>query len=282
MGGGTVSADLHALAAKQLASAQAIAASSPKIRQNALDAAAFSKACADVVQPLPAKWTTKGMYVTPLAGQTYQQAWDTVKASGVQATSMMCGLSAADVTYVGAKTWVLIANGYTQTQVQQWLPPVVNTGLVTVAVVFDEPQSAADLATATQRTAYCHTLGIQTAVTGYSPAMLTAAKDCADILVMDAYPSRTGWDLSVQKQCVAAIEAAGKPYTIVLDCFDGTNYPLPTPAQLQSEITWARSTNAFGVQVYKWGPPDAGGTHTVTYPTTDPAVAGLLDVLRTL
>jgi hypothetical protein len=230
-------------------------------------------------KPPTSGWQWKSIYVFSDANTSgYSAEWDEIKAAGLSVTSGMAPLDPSVIQHIGAHTWALIPNGSSQADFQQWGVPACQTGLVDVMVIWDEPGSdAASITQLQARGQMVKTLcpGVRTAITGYDPGTLSAlvTAHVADIYAVDNYPSRTGWDLSGPKACVAAVEQAGGEYTIVLDAFDAPSYPMPTAAQLQSEIDWARTTKALGVAVYAWG--NAGGTPIA-------ADADILNVLKAL
>ncbi len=263
--------DLHALAATELVDAQKISSASPAIRKAALAAAAFDQAVADVLQPVspPAPTPTPvptsvpvNIYVNPSgsSGLSYAMEWDKIVAAGLHCTAgIMAPLDAATVTHVGAHgQWCLIYNGCSQSDFVKYGVPCWNTGLVKGFVVWDEPGGDAASIAAVKTVASwvkANCPGALTATTGYAAQTLAslAAAKVTDLYLVDAYPSRTGWDLAVERACVAALEQASARYGIVLDAFTAPNYPIPTGPQLQSEIDWAKSTKAELLSIYAWG-----------------------------
>jgi hypothetical protein len=76
-----------------------------------------------------------------------------------------------------------------------------------------------------------------------------------DLVALDLYVSRHGWNWPLLTRLAAASDAAGIAYTGIAGVFsDGTvNYPMPTVEQTRQNIGTWKATNSEGFGVYAWG-----------------------------
>lgn len=163
-----------------------------------------------------------------------------VKATGGQAwVQIEPSLSDADAVAAAKTAWAV-------------------TGSVWGFYIYDEPGSS-DVAFLKARSALLKAAcpGCITITSQYDPGTLAELAGSVDVLAIDYYPCRYSnpIDMATVQKCVAACESKNSRYVIVVQAFtDGTtDYRLPTPAELQTQITYAKTTKSEGFYVYAWG-----------------------------
>lgn len=155
----------------------------------------------------------------------------------------------------------------------------VASGRIKGFYIADEPtNSAQNIATIKARSNLLKNAypGIETIVAYFDAASLPSWKGAADAFALDIYPSRFGFNNNLITQLAASADGAGIKYYGVPGAFtDGTsNYPLPTPTQLQDILNAWSATNQAGYAVYAWGPTGA------STPNQLQNQSGLLSVLQ--
>lgn len=138
-----------------------------------------------------------------------------------------------------------------KTVAAQW--PDVVTGWY----VADEPSNSAAHRAAVQQRAQLLRSGfpVETLMAYYDAASVGQWKGVTDAFALDIYPARANWNMDLITQLAAAADAAGLRYYGIVGCDGAVNYPMPTPAQLQTMIDHWKATKQAGWGVYAWDAP---------------------------
>lgn len=123
--------------------------------------------------------------------------------------------------------------------------------------VADEPTNNAANRAAVQRRAQLLKSGfpVETLLAYYDAGSLSQWKGVVDAFALDIYPSRFNWNMDLITQLAAAADQAGLRYYGIVGCDGAPNYPMPTPAQLQTMIDRWKATKQSGWGVYAWDSP---------------------------
>jgi hypothetical protein len=210
--------------------------------------------------------------------QTYLDEYNKARTAGLPISFAMMDLNANDVKGVGnARQLVLIPNGLSAADLNKYYVPCAalktTAGLPMVggAVIWDEPgvDNSTVAAVKGQYAAVKHlTPGVDCIITQFDPGDLATqitlikAGGFADKVLWDNYPARTGWDLNQFKSGINKLRAAGVRYGAVIDAFQAKNYPMPTEAQLTSQIQYLLSLDdCEDLSIYAWGDTESGAPH---------------------
>lgn len=209
----------------------------------------------------PPGFVLRGIWDAPSANSAPYGADWTQHFAPLGFTSMFSPPDAADLGPVaasGGKSWVQILSGQSDADAVKYAKAAWATGAVWGFYVWDEPD-ASQRAQVAARSKLLHDAipGCVTITSHWDPATLAVLAGAVDVLAIDYYPVRgtAPINLAGVKACVAECEAKGSRYSIVVQAFtDGTpNYRLPTAAELQAQLDYARSTRSEGYYVYAWG-----------------------------
>lgn len=214
--------------------------------------------------PPPASSGIKVAYNATSGGQ-HATDWPAIHAQGFN--TYICGAdeSAAlgELKATGCKAWITCGywngSGFSTTDAQAtaMATAAYATGVVAGIYVADEPTySIQNLSLIAARAkllkGFCPA---ETLIAYYNAGDLAKWKGAVDAFALDIYPSRVNWNMSVITQLAAAADSAGLRYYGVVGAFtdDSGNYPLPTPAELQTMIDTWDATRQAGRAVYSWG-----------------------------
>lgn len=213
------------------------------------------------VTPPPPGFKLRGIWDAPAANSAPYGADWTQHFAPLGFTSMFSPPDAADLNPVaasGGKSWVQILSSSNDSDAVKYAKAAWATGAVWGFYVWDEP-SASQRPQVLARTNLLHSAipGCLTITSHFNPTVLAALAGSVDVLAIDYYPCQytAPIDMATVQKCVAACEAAKSRYVIAVQAFtDGTShYRLPTAAELQTQIDYAKSTKSEGWYVFAWG-----------------------------
>lgn len=214
--------------------------------------------------PPPASSGLKVAYNATSGGQ-HASDWPAIHAQGFN--TYICGAdetaALAQLKATGSKAWITCGywngSGFSTTDAQAtaMATAAYATGLVAGIYLADEPTySIQNASTILNRVDLLKKVcPVETLIAYYDAGTVGRWKGTVDAFALDAYPSRVNWDMGVITQLAAAADTAGLRYYGVVGAFtdDSGNYPLPTPAQLQTMVTIWDATRQAGRAAYSWG-----------------------------
>lgn len=217
-----------------------------------------------VPTPPPPTSGIKGFY----DANSGQQAADWAKMTAlgfnllITAADDTRGLAAVKAS--GGKAWVSCGtwtgSGFSTTDAQAvaLAKAAVASGVVAGFYIADEPANSPQnqaLVKARSNLLKQAVPGIETIVAYFDAPSLADWRGTVDAFALDIYPARANWNMALIPELAAAADAAGMKYYGVVGADGATNYPMPTPARLQTMIDLWKATKQSGWVLYAVGAP---------------------------